>query len=84
MLKDDMSMSSLLRFKFQTRLPGCVHGIKFDLDSTRLIGIMTSSSTARIRMLQPWQCLGTLRVAWKMAYEMPIEFEYTEHIQYIM
>lgn len=31
-------------------------GIKYDLDSRRLVGVMTSASTARIRMLQPWQC----------------------------
>lgn len=29
--------------------------MKYDLDSTRLVGVLTSPSTARIRMLQPWQ-----------------------------
>ncbi|CAJ1420734.1 unnamed protein product [Effrenium voratum] len=42
-------------FPNQARLPGIVHGIKYDLDSRRLVGVMTSASTARIRMLQPWQ-----------------------------
>ena len=42
-------------------------GMKYDLDSTRLVGVLTSPSTARIRMLQPWQwpwCLWCAMQIW--------------------
>ncbi|CAE7870466.1 unnamed protein product, partial [Symbiodinium microadriaticum] len=29
-------------------------GIQYDLDSGRLVGVLTSASTARVRMLRPW------------------------------
>eukprot|EP00747_Dinoflagellata_sp_TGD_P062480 gnl/TRDRNA2_/TRDRNA2_153030_c0_seq1.p1 gnl/TRDRNA2_/TRDRNA2_153030_c0~~gnl/TRDRNA2_/TRDRNA2_153030_c0_seq1.p1 ORF type:complete len:186 (-),score=24.89 gnl/TRDRNA2_/TRDRNA2_153030_c0_seq1:16-549(-) len=34
-------------FQFQHTLPGIVHGLQYDLDSTRLVGILTPQETGR-------------------------------------
>jgi len=34
-------------FQYQVSLPGIVHGLQYDLDSSRLVGLLTSQSTGR-------------------------------------
>eukprot|EP00439_Symbiodinium_sp_Y106_P011970 s5921_g1.t2 len=53
-LPDRLDLGTLLAKDAATRLPGIVHGIQYDLDSGRLVGVLTSASTARVRMLTPW------------------------------
>jgi len=42
-------------FQYQTRLPGLVSGIQYDLDSSRLIGILTSAEYGRVISPTMWK-----------------------------
>eukprot|EP00929_Paragymnodinium_shiwhaense_P065305 TRINITY_DN32751_c0_g2_i1.p1 TRINITY_DN32751_c0_g2~~TRINITY_DN32751_c0_g2_i1.p1 ORF type:complete len:3094 (+),score=652.16 TRINITY_DN32751_c0_g2_i1:502-9282(+) len=50
------SQSGAALFQYQARLPGILHGIQYDLDSSRLVGLLTSGATGRITQgLTEWE-----------------------------
>lgn len=47
--------TGLARFEFQTRLPGLIQGLQYDLDSSRLVGLMVSHEIGRVRFETDWK-----------------------------
>jgi hypothetical protein len=42
-------------YPYQTRLPGIVHGLQFDIDSTRLVGLFTEAEIGRTVEDENWE-----------------------------
>eukprot|EP00929_Paragymnodinium_shiwhaense_P022172 TRINITY_DN14238_c0_g1_i1.p1 TRINITY_DN14238_c0_g1~~TRINITY_DN14238_c0_g1_i1.p1 ORF type:complete len:2889 (-),score=719.16 TRINITY_DN14238_c0_g1_i1:210-8876(-) len=47
--------SGLAQFPYQIQLPGVVYGLQYDIDSSRLVGLLTLQSTGRLRDDVDWQ-----------------------------
>lgn len=43
------------RFEFQMKLSGILYGLEYDIDSTRLVALLTNFLTGRMRTDLPWQ-----------------------------
>jgi len=48
-------IDGLARFEYQRKLPGIVHGLQYDIDSSRLVGLFTSASVGRLRKDMDWE-----------------------------
>jgi hypothetical protein len=69
------------KFQFQTRLGGIIHGLTYDIDGTRLVGLFNRMDVGRVNRSDPWDyMLATIKVSTALAkvemipsfYKIPI------------